>query len=308
MIVIAPAKINLYLKITGKDKKDGYHFIYSIFDPVSLYDKLEIKPRNTSGITVKDALGRLKIKQEKNLVYKAALLLQKTSGTGLGADITLYKRIPDGAGLGGGSSDAAATLRGLNTVWKTGYTVKKLEKLAFKLGSDVPFFIRAKPSAISGKGNIIRPFSIKNALWYVIVVKKGIKVNTRQAYNWLDLDNKLTLGQNTDILSSRLMREPKTPLLHFPVFNDFETPVFKRRKVLEKVKAILLKCRNAETAGMSGSGSSIFALFAKRKDALSCYKKAKKSFRGSFVCVAHSVLGTRLFTTVQEENRWRSRK
>jgi 4-diphosphocytidyl-2-C-methyl-D-erythritol kinase len=289
MIFLASAKINLNLQITGKDKKDGYHFLKSVFDPVSLYDLIDIETFNTPKIRVKDALGRLGLKQEKNLVYKAAVLLQKESKICLGADITLYKHIPDGAGLGGGSSDAAAVLKGLNRLWRINYPAKKLKKLAFKLGSDVPFFIDGKPSLISGKGNIIKRIMRKQLYWYVIVVKKGVKVNTREAYKWYDIDNKLTLSQNSNILSLRLMREPKNPLLHLSVFNDFEESVFRRKKVLKKVKETLLKCRNAAAAGMSGSGASVFALFTKKKDAHACYLKSRKSFRGSFICLAHSI-------------------
>lgn len=289
MIFLAPAKINLTLQITGRDPKDGYHFIESVFDPVSLYDILDIEPSQGGGISVKDVLSRLKIKQENNLVYRAAKLLQKASGTRQGACITLYKHIPYGAGLGGGSSDAAAVLKGLNRLWGLKFSKNKLKKLAFILGSDVPFFIDPRPANVHGKGNIIKPFKRPAVLWYVIVVKKGVKVSTPDAYNWYDIDNKLTLSQNPDILVPRLMREPKIPLSAISLYNDFEAPVYKRLKILRKVRDTLLKCGNAAGACMSGSGAAVFALFMKKKNAQACFRKMKKVFKGSFICLAHSL-------------------
>jgi 4-diphosphocytidyl-2-C-methyl-D-erythritol kinase len=289
MIFSAPAKVNLTLQITGKDKKDGYHFLSSVFDPISLYDYIDIIPRITPEITVKDSFGRLKIKPEKNLVYRAAAILKNASGTGKGADITLYKYIPDGAGLGGGSSDAAAVLKGLNRLWGLKYSINKLKKIAFKIGSYVPFFISGQPSLISGKGDIVKPVKRKSVYWYVIIIKKGIKVSTADAYNWYDIDNKLTLSQKSNILAPRLVGESKiqTPIIY--LYNDFEAPVFRRKKALQKVKETLLKCGNAAGVCMSGSGSSIYALFRKKKDALACYKRSNRIFRGSFICLAHSI-------------------
>jgi 4-diphosphocytidyl-2-C-methyl-D-erythritol kinase len=211
------------------------------------------------------------------------------SGTRLGADITLYKYIPDGAGLGGGSSDAAAVIKGLNKLWSLKYSVNKLKKLAFKLGSDVPFFISCRPSMISGKGEKIKTIERKSACWYVIVVKNGIKVSTPDAYKWYDIDNKLTLSQKSNILAPRLVGESKTQTPIIYLYNDFEAPVFRRKKALQKVKETLLKCGNAAGVCMSGSGASIFALFGKKKDAIACYKRSNRIFGGSFICLAHSI-------------------
>lgn len=289
MIFLAPAKVNLTLQITGRDPRDGYHYIRSVFDPISLYDVLDIEPDTTGRVTVKDALGRLKVSPEKNLAYRAAMLLKQASGTHFGAHLTLYKHIPDGAGLGGGSSDAAAVLKGLNKLWGLKYPIKKLEKLAFKLGSDVPFFLKAGPALVCGKGEKIRPIKREKKLWYVIVVKKGVKVPTPSAYKWYDSDYGLTLSQNADILIARLMREPKIPSSAVSLYNDFERPVFRRKRVLGEVKKGLLRCGNAAGACMSGSGAAVFALFAEKEDACACCKRTTKFFKGSFVCLAHSI-------------------
>ncbi|HRU39770.1 MAG TPA: 4-(cytidine 5'-diphospho)-2-C-methyl-D-erythritol kinase [Candidatus Goldiibacteriota bacterium] len=289
MIILAHAKVNLTLYITGRDKKDGYHYIESVFDPVSLCDVLEIKPLKSREIRLVQSGNSLDIAPEKNLVYRAAVMLQKASKTKKGAFIILHKRIPDGAGLGGGSSDAAAVLRGLNRLWGLKWDVNKLKKLAFKLGSDVPFFIESRPAIVSGKGEKIRPFRRPAEMWYVIAVKKGVKIPTPEAYNWYDKDLKLTSGQNRDIIVSRLMRESINSRLTGFLHNDFEAPVFKRRKKLAKLKAYLQKCGNTRNAQMSGSGSAVFAVFNNQDQALSCYKKAKKGLRGSFICLAHSI-------------------
>ena len=196
MIFLAPAKINLSLHITGRDKKDGYHFITSIFDPVSLYDLLDIEVLEKPVLILKDALGRLKIKPEKNLAYRAAQLLQRHARVKQGAKITLYKHIPDGAGLGGGSSDAAAVLKALNTLWGLNFGLNRLKKLAIKLGSDVPFFLYSGPCFVSGKGEKIKPVKRNKAFWYLIVVKNGVKVATPDAYGWFDRDLRLTLSKN----------------------------------------------------------------------------------------------------------------
>ncbi len=289
MIFLAPAKVNLFLSITGKDKKDGHHFINSIFDPVSLYDILDIETLKSPAIKVKDALKKLKIKPVKNLVYRAARLLQKYCRVKMGASIALYKHIPDGAGLGGGSSGAAAVLLALNRMWGINMGVRGLKKLAFRLGSDVPFFIGGKPAFVSGKGEKIRPVKRRKTLWYVIVAAKGQKVRTPAAYKWYDRDFGLTSEKNTAILIPRLAGGDKSPINYKLLYNDFEEPVYSRKNKLRRVKQGLIKCKNTAGVSLSGSGSAVFALFEKKKHAVSGFKKAKRMFGGSFICLAHSI-------------------
>jgi 4-diphosphocytidyl-2-C-methyl-D-erythritol kinase len=279
----------LTLLITGRDKKDGYHYIRSMFDPVSLYDLLDIEALPEPAIILEDALGRLKIRPEKNLAYRAAALLQRHARVKYGAKITLYKHIPDGAGLGGGSSDAAAVLKALNTLWGLDLGLNKLKKLAVKLGSDVPFFLYSKPSFVTGKGEAVRPVKRRKILWYLIVVKKGVKVATRDAYKWYDRDLRLTLSKNyTKLLPKAVPAQMPRAGAIKPV-NDFETPVFKRVKKLKEVKEILLRCKKSQGVSLSGSGAAVFSLFETKDRAIGCFRATRKFFKGSFMRLAHSI-------------------
>jgi 4-diphosphocytidyl-2-C-methyl-D-erythritol kinase len=289
MIFLAPAKVNMTLAITGRDKKDGYHFINSIFDPIALYDILDIIQVDGTAIQVKDALSRLNIPQDRNLAYRAAAALQAFMKVKRGALITLYKHIPDGAGLGGGSSDAAAVLKALNRIWGINLPEKRLMKTAFKLGSDVPFFLNCSPAIVSGKGEKTCFFKREKKFWYVIVALKGVKVLTSEAYNWYDRDLRLTSAGNNTILIPRLKRDAQTSPHNIYLFNDFEIPVYRRNPALEKVRDALLCCGKPAGVQLSGSGSAVFALFETKSKAYDCYKKAGRLFKGSFVCLTHSV-------------------
>ena len=279
MIFLAPAKINLFLKITGKDEKDGYHFIYSLFDPVSLYDRLDFKIINKKGIFIDDKLKKLKIKKEKNLIYKAAKLIYELKNIQKGIKITFYKNIPDGSGLGGGSSDAAITLIALNKIFKLNLTKKKLLELAKKLGSDVPFFIYGKRAYVSGKGDCIRPVSNKKKYWYIIVVPE-LKISTKDAYNWYDKQAKkmLTYNKNNIIINKSKLN-----------YNDFENVLLKKYNVLKIIKKELQKYSNNGKVSLSGSGSSIFALFETKKEAISCFKTVKRKLKNCSIYFASSI-------------------
>lgn len=279
MTFLAPAKINLFLKITGKDEKDGYHFINSLFDPVTLYDRLDFKIVNKNGIFISDKLKKLKIKKEKNLIYKAAKLIYELKNIKKGIKINFYKNIPDGSGLGGGSSDAAITLIALNKIFNLNLTKKKLVELAKNLGSDVPFFIYSKRAYVTGKGDCIKPVINKKKYWYVIVVPK-LKISTKDAYNWYDkqMKNVLTNNENFNIINNNVL-----------IYNDFEKIMLKKFNVLKEIKDKLLKYSNNGKVSLSGSGSSIFALFETKKEAISCFKTARKKLKNCFVYFASSI-------------------
>lgn len=279
MTFLAPAKINLFLKIIGKDEKDGYHFINSLFDPVTLYDRLDFKIVNKNGIFISDKLKKLKIKKEKNLIYKAAKLIYELKNIKKGIKINFYKNIPDGSGLGGGSSDAAITLIALNKIFNLNLTKKKLVELAKNLGSDVPFFIYGKRAYVTGKGDCIKPVSNKKKYWYVIVVPK-LKISTKDAYNWYDkqMKNILTNNENFNIINNNVL-----------IYNDFEKIMLKKFNVLKEIKDKLLNYSNNGKVSLSGSGSSIFALFETKKEAISCFKTARKKLKNCFVYFASSI-------------------
>jgi len=288
------AKVNLSLLITGRDEKDGYHFIDSLFDPVSLYDVLDIKRAKPGVISVIDVKSALNIPPEKNIVYKAAVkFFEAAKLTGkAGAIIKLTKNIPNGAGLGGGSSNAAAVLLALNRMFKAGLSQKKLHSIAFQLGSDVPFFIYGKTARVRGKGEKISFIKRKKRFWYVLLCLP-VHVSTQEAYKILDDytgQNHLTQIKYADILITEMIKgwqikkRGAKRILH----NDFEKPVFSSYPELKKAKDALIKY-NCIDAQLSGSGATVFGLFKSQKEALECAKGVRREFPAGFVKAVHSV-------------------
>lgn len=279
MIFLSPAKINLTLYITGKDKKDGYHYLNSIVDPVSLYDIIDIKVIDNPKIILKDKFNKLKISSKKNLIYKAAKLLQDKYKVNKGALIEFYKYIPDGAGLGSGSSNAATTLKALNKLWDLNIPVKTLEKSAIEIGSDVPFFIKAKYARVTGKGNKISILKRKKINWYVIIVPKNYKINTSQAYKWYDEDFMLT----KTIIFNKINKSDYS-------YNDLESPVFKRKHLLFDIKKKFVSIVNNEIKVLlTGSGSAIFSLCETKQRAKNIFLKVKKIFKNCNIYLCHSI-------------------
>jgi 4-diphosphocytidyl-2-C-methyl-D-erythritol kinase len=289
MQFLSPAKVNLSLDITGKDPVDGYHYINSVFDPVSVYDLLDFEKTSGSGISVMDKNSALNIPPEKNIVYKAAKLFIDTFGIKKGIRIKLYKNIPNGAGLGGGSSNAATTLHAMNLIFKVFTDKKHLAQLACKLGSDVPFFIYNRTAVVSGKGEKLKFITKKRKLWYVLLCKP-VHVSTKYAYELFDLRKKLTVKKNNTIIILRYIKgkmgsKPKKgTLLH----NDFEDVIFSKFADLKEAKGFLTKC-NCIDAGMSGSGATVFAVFETKNEAVACYETIRGVDPRSFSTVAHSI-------------------
>jgi 4-diphosphocytidyl-2C-methyl-D-erythritol kinase len=197
-----------------------------------------------------------------------------------GAIIELYKYIPDGAGLGGGSSNAATTFKALNKLWDLKISNKNLEKLAIQIGSDVPFFIKSKFGRITKKGEKIHILKRPKKYWYVIVVPKKCKVKTALAYKWFDEDFVLT--KNTTC--SKIILSYK--LLH----NDLENVVLKRRPLLRKIKEKLI-CfsHNEKMISLSGSGSAIFSLCETKERAKYIFNKIKGALINCEIYLAHSI-------------------
>jgi len=254
MRIRAPAKVNLSLRVVGK-RRDGYHLIDTIMAPVSLYDEIEIaraKPGAKLSVTCDDPeipAG------EKNLAYKAAALLLGKDAAKTPVAIHIKKRIPAGAGLGGGSSDAAAVLVGLNRLLRLKRNRRQLLRLAAKIGADVPFFIIRRPARARGIGERLKPLKSPGRLWLVIAYP-GFPVSTAWAYRSLSF--KLT----KNIVKTSLNRHV-WPLRGstFELVNDLEKPVFRRYPKVARLKRKLAEAGAAGTL-MSGSGSSVFGIFS----------------------------------------------
>jgi 4-diphosphocytidyl-2-C-methyl-D-erythritol kinase len=283
MRLLSPAKINLSLKITGRDPADGYHFLDSVFDPVSLYDIIDVEKTPGNKVQVIDFFKSLKIPPEKNIMFKAASLMKKNYKIKGGIKITFYKYIPSGAGLGGGSSNAASVIKGVNCLYKLGLKDTEMASIGFKLGSDVPFFIYLKRAHVTGKGNKIKAILRIKKNWYVICVPRGIRVSTKEAYKWYDDEKKLTKA-----VSYTKLNVTKRKAGTVKSNNDFESPVFRKYGKLKKLKEDFLR-HGSVSASLSGSGSAVFGIFSDRRGAVSCYKKIRSAWRGSFVSLAHTV-------------------
>jgi len=289
MIFLSPAKVNLTLQITGVDKKDGYHFIKSIFDPVALYDIIEINFTKGSGITVVDKLKKLRIPAHENTIYKAAKKFMDYTGIKKGVKIEFSKHIPEGAGLGGGSSNAAAVLVALNKMTDAGLSDAQLVKIGSRIGSDVPFFIYRRPATVSGKGEKIKLIRGARKLWYVLVYN-NLKISTKDTYKLYDKfyarEYKLTTSCDYNTILLDYLKGIK--LRGGILYNDFEKVVFLKYKELFHIMLFLLH-QECIDAGMSGSGSTIYAVYEDKKTALKCFKAAKKKFKKAKVHLTHSL-------------------
>lgn len=252
MITFPNAKINLGLSITEK-RPDGYHNLETVFYPVSLEDALEIQVSHESEekFTFHPYGMSIAGNPEDNLVVKAYLLLDKEYHLPP-IDIHLYKHIPSGAGLGGGSSDAAFMLKLLNDQFDLNLPDEQLEEYAATLGADCAFFIKNAPTFAEGIGNIFSPISLSLKGYQIILIKPGIFVSTREAFS--NIHPRKPEKSIKDIIQ-RPIQEWKGLLV-----NDFETSVFPQYPIIENIKEELYQ-KGAIYASMSGSGSSVFGLF-----------------------------------------------
>jgi 4-diphosphocytidyl-2-C-methyl-D-erythritol kinase len=254
--VKAPAKVNVGLWILGR-RDDGYHEIWTILQQIPLTDEIALQAAPDLSLSVRGT--DVQVPQDHtNLCLMAACLLQETTGSTKGARIDLKKVIPVGAGLGGGSSDAAATLVGLNQLWNAGLSNPDLESLAVRLGSDVPFFIRGNCCVATGRGEILqtRDQVITDP---VVLVCPDVKISTMWAYKNLKKYN-LTSERESIIFQSSFRGNLSDPAIKSLLTNDFETLVFDQFPSLCELKTALLDA-SSYYASLSGSRSSVFGVF-----------------------------------------------
>ncbi|MFH1459813.1 MAG: 4-(cytidine 5'-diphospho)-2-C-methyl-D-erythritol kinase [Candidatus Omnitrophota bacterium] len=263
----APAKINLFLEIVGK-RKDGYHNLNTLFLKIKLYDQLRFQ--KTDKIIKINSNHKDICLDKRNLIYKAAVLMQKTTKKKFGVDIYLDKKIPIGAGLGGGSSDAAATLIALNKLWELKLPQKKLHEIGKKIGSDVPFFLLKENAAIGqGRGDILKPLNFKKKYW-IVLVKPKIFISTKEIYQRLAPD--LTKRRNDVKLLIRAWKNSDLETVGKTLFNRLETVTLKHYKQIAKVKKII-SALGVRAVLMSGSGSVIFGIVQNREEAIRIKRK-----------------------------------
>ncbi|MEW6001648.1 MAG: 4-(cytidine 5'-diphospho)-2-C-methyl-D-erythritol kinase [Nitrospirota bacterium] len=279
----APAKINWFLTINGK-REDGYHDINSLMQSISLYDDLAFERSDRI-----EVISDLDIPPENNLVYKAAAILKGFSSSKEGARITVKKNIPVSAGLGGGSSDAAYTLLGLNRLWGLGLKNPELIGIGQEIGSDVPFFLNGPLAFISGRGEKIRTIKINSSLEFLLV-KPPISISTSWAYKTYDGKNTGELTKNpVDIkLFCRALQRKDFASLSLMIKNDLESVVFEGYPVVEDIKVRLLK-EGAKISSMSGSGPTVFAVFDSYNIAESAARSMKSFIPGAWCMLVKTI-------------------
>jgi len=253
MIVFPNIKINLGLSITEK-RPDGYHNLETVFYPVALEDALEIRalPEADKKITLHQYGMEITGNPEDNLVAKAYSLLDKEFHLPP-VEIHLYKHIPSGAGLGGGSSDAAFMLKLLNGHFHLNLSEEQLEIYAATLGADCAFFIKNKPVYAEGIGNIFSPIELSLKGYQIMIVKPDVFVSTREAFANIH-------PHHPEYPVKEVIRRPVAEWKD-TLINDFEASVFPQHPVIGEIKQELYN-QGAIYASMSGSGSSVFGLFA----------------------------------------------
>jgi 4-diphosphocytidyl-2-C-methyl-D-erythritol kinase len=254
--LFAPAKLNLYLRVLGK-RSDGYHELETLFERIDLADALTFES-HPSDLTLSCDDPQLPC-DETNLVLKAVQALQAATGTRQGARIHLTKRIPIGAGLGGGSSDAATTLVGLNRLWKLGLSRERLIEFGAQLGSDVPFFLGEAPFAI-GRGRGERCEELTGplpTLWHVLVVPTE-RLSTKAVYE--GLSRELTeSGPSITIVVHALRNGPALAGLASGMRNDLAPEAIRRCPIIEEIFTHL-HAGDCLAQAVTGSGSAVYGL------------------------------------------------
>ena len=267
--IYSPAKINIFLKIEGRDKASGMHFLRSLFAPIDICDKLEIEESDTFSVVTKGIAEE--IQTEKNIVFKAYSALRNYVGKELPKfSVKIEKSIPTGAGLGGGSSNAAAFLKFLNEYCKLDLSLTQLIEIASKIGSDVPFFVLGKPAVVKGLGEKTEPVDLPQSDDFFVLVNPEIHVNTGLAYSLFDktypnCDTKNRVPENFSWKKEH-------------IFNDFEEIVFSEFPEIARVKTEL-ELAGASKVFMSGSGSTLVAMTETEETAQKIVAEFSKRFR-----------------------------
>ncbi len=246
--VLSPAKLNLGLRIVGK-RDDGYHLLKSVFCLIDLCDQIEIQ------LTQNGKISLIEHQQawfyQKDLSFRAAKLLQEHTKSKFGANIKIKKVIPSGAGMGGGSSNAAAVLMVLNQLWETNLSCKELMHLGLQLGADVPFFIQGRNALVTGIGEIIQPIEIPQL--YFVIVKPDFHITTKNVFCSLNLDFQAI---HEDLITAQDLIEQKT--------NDLETVV---KIIYPQINDIFSELNQYGNAVMTGSGSCVYLSFTDKNEA-----------------------------------------
>ena len=255
----APAKLNRHLHVLGR-RDDGYHLLESLFVLIGFGDQVSLAGREDRDIVLLDPLPGLA--KEQNLCWRAAKLLQEHTACRVGVDLGLVKRLPQGGGLAGGSSDAATVLLGLNRLWGTGLKRRELAELGLRLGADVPFFIGGENALVTGIGEVLRPMTVPRA-WY-LVLEPGVAVPTPEIFADPDLT------RNTRSSKIAVFSEAYGE-------NDLQAVALKR---YPQIASCLAWLSTFGQARMTGSGGCVFAAFERETEARAAWAAKPPAWRG----------------------------
>lgn len=255
----SPAKINLFLHITGQ-RSDGYHNLQTLFQLLDFGDKLVFRSNRSGNIKINENIDG--VDEKNNLIFHAATLLQKSTGCDLGCTIDLTKNLPMGAGLGGGSSNAATTLVGLNALWKCGLTANQLSDLGKTLGADVPVFVHGESAFAEGIGDILTPLTLPQR-WF-LVITPNCHVSTREIFS------NPQLTRNSSPIKIRALSGVEFR-------NDCQDVV---SKLYPAVGTVLQWVENFSAPLMTGTGASVFCSFDSKSEAQHVLSKLPKQWTG----------------------------
>jgi len=277
--VYSCAKVNYTLDILSL-RSDGYHNIASVMQTISLFDTIKLTESEGDKITLECDRSEIP-NDQRNLAWRAASEILRTAGVSRGLHIKLIKRIPSEAGLGGGSSNAAFTLMGVNRLFGLGFPSEELHKIAASLGSDVPFFITGGTASVRGRGEKITPLSDTPPLWFVIV-KPDTNVSTAQAYRDLDgMSHRVSARKTREMEKAIQSGDVQKVVLNMS--NDFEQSVIERHLPIALLQDDLLMSR-ARVARLCGSGSAVFGVAFSRNEAEECLRFIRLKYPASFLC------------------------
>lgn len=266
----APAKINLTLDALHK-RTDGYHELEMVMTTIDLADRIDLMGTESSSISLESSSG-LVPQDERNLAYRAAVLLREKTGIKRGVHIYIDKRIPVAAGLAGGSSDAAATLRGLNRLWKLGLSDLELANMGAEIGSDVPFCVYSNTALAKGRGELLTPISSPPPCW-VVLAKPTHGVSTADVFQRLRV-NQIHEHPNTEAMIRAVQNKDYDMMVQM-LGNVLEPVTMEMYSEVRKIKEKMIQF-GADGALMSGSGPTVFCLVKKESRA----RRIVNSLRG----------------------------
>lgn len=275
--VSAPAKVNLAVDVMGR-RPDGYHSVSLVLQAISIYDTVTITSNESEEITISCNDENVPC-DKSNIAYKAAERFFHSTGIkNAGINIDIEKVIPSQAGLGGGSSDGAAVIMGLNVMFNTHLKDKEMEEICSYIGADVPFFINGGTQLATGIGTDMEKLHSMPEC-YMVVCKPDINVSTKEAYDAIDAQSVKQFKYSDEVVKGIYMRSLNSVVTS--MYNDFD--VFLDIKEVNDIKKFMYD-HKAKGACMSGSGSAVFGVFKTEKHAQKCADALKKKYEKTFVC------------------------